>query len=59
MIQISKGISNGFTEFITNRVLYPPIILLQSMAYTYLTLISWERDIGLPNAKRTRVCAGK
>ena len=23
-----RGISNGFTEFITNRVLYPPIILL-------------------------------
>jgi hypothetical protein len=23
-----RGISNGFSEFITNRVLYPPIILL-------------------------------
>ena len=30
--------SNGFTKFITNRVLYPPVILLQSMTYTYLTL---------------------
>ena len=25
---VERGISNGFTEFITNRVLYPPIILL-------------------------------
>ena len=49
-----RGISDGFTEFITefitNRVLHPPIILLWSMAYTYLTLGSWERDIGTCNA---------
>ena len=37
-----RGIRNGFTEFITNRVLHPPIILLQSTAYIYLTLGSWD-----------------
>ena len=30
---------------IINRVLYPPIILLQSTEYTYLTLGSWERGV--------------
>jgi hypothetical protein len=32
-----RGISNGFTEFITNRALYPPIILLQSTAHILKT----------------------
>ncbi len=50
-----RGISNGFTELITNRVLYPPIILLQSTTYTYLTLGSWERDTGAPSALTDRV----
>ncbi len=50
-----RGIINGFTEFITNRVLYPPIIHLKSTAYTYLTLGSWERDTGAPSALTDRV----
>jgi hypothetical protein len=41
-----RGISNGFTEFITNRILHPPIILLLSTGYTYITLGSLERDVG-------------
>ena len=49
-----RGISNGFPEFITNRVLYPPIILLWSTAYTYLTLGRWERDTGALSALTDR-----
>jgi hypothetical protein len=36
----------SLTEFITNRVPYRPIVLLQSTEYTYLTLGSWKCDIG-------------
>ena len=47
MIEYLRGISNGFTEFITNRALYPLVISLTT--YKYLTMGSWERDIGVSN----------
>jgi hypothetical protein len=50
MTQYQRGIINRFIEFITNRVLCPPIIPLYSTAYTYLTLGSCEHDIGASNA---------
>ncbi len=50
-----RGINDGFTEFVTDRVLYPPFILSESTTYTYLTLGSWKSDIGTSNVKRAVV----
>ena len=56
MVTYLRGISNGFTEFITNRVLYPPsVILLWSTVYTYLTLGSWECDVGHAEKQKRKI----